>query len=43
MTSTDAQADRLWALLTAEVREVQALRERVQAKDPLPCRVARRQ
>lgn len=30
---SDARADRLWALLTAEVHEVQQLREQIQAKE----------
>lgn len=30
---SDARADRLWALLTAEVHEVQKLREQIHAKE----------
>lgn len=34
------RADRLWALLTAEVQEVQALREQIQAKEKRACELA---
>ncbi len=43
MTGTpqdDRRADRLWALLTAEVREAQALREQMQAKEKRACELA---